>query len=179
MHEQRAEGSERENRSVFIEGGEWGELEPGGVGSIRHAGCGLLPWWVRTVACQLPFIASPSTPAYEVMNISHIYFLAYYLGFPWCLSGKESACNAGDARDTGSIPGLGRFPGEENANPLQFSCLGNPMDRGTWHATVCGVTTSWTLLSIHTHMGITFILLCLHFERNPVPLGPHSGQTGL
>ena len=79
VHEQRAEGSERENRSVFTEGGEGGELEPGGVGSIRHSGCGLLPWWVRTVACQLPFIASPSTTAYEVMNISHIYFLAYYL----------------------------------------------------------------------------------------------------
>ena len=54
VHEQRAEGSERENRSVFTEGGEGGELEPGGVGSIRHSGCGLLPWWVRTVVSKLP-----------------------------------------------------------------------------------------------------------------------------
>ena len=48
-------------------------------------------------------------------------------GFPHGLVGKESACNAGDL---GSIPGAGRFPGEENGNPLQYSCLENPMDRG-------------------------------------------------
>ena len=48
------------------------------------------------------------------------------------LSGKESACNAGDM---GLIPGLGRFPGEGNSNPLQYSCLGNPMDSGAWQAT--------------------------------------------
>ena len=51
----------------------------------------------------------------------------------WWLSGKESACNAGDA---GSIPGLERSPGEGNGNPLQYSCLGNPMDRGAWQATI-------------------------------------------
>ena len=50
--------------------------------------------------------------------------------------GKESACNAGDL---GSIPGLGRSPGEGNGNPLHYSCLGNPMDRGAWWATVHGV----------------------------------------
>ena len=46
---------------------------------------------------------------------------------PWWLSGKESACQAGNS---GLIPGSGRSPGEENGNPLQYSCLGNPMDRG-------------------------------------------------
>ena len=50
-----------------------------------------------------------------------------YNWLSWWLSGKESACQAGDA---GSIPGLGRSPGEENGNPLQYSCLGSPMDRG-------------------------------------------------
>ena len=54
-------------------------------------------------------------------------------GDPDC---KESACNVGDL---GSIPGLGRSPGEGNANPLQYSCLENPMDGGTWWATVHGV----------------------------------------
>ena len=44
-------------------------------------------------------------------------------------SGKESACQAGDLRDTSSIPGSGRFPGEGHGNPLQYSCLENPMDR--------------------------------------------------
>ena len=51
--------------------------------------------------------------------------------------GKESACNAGDL---GSIPEIRRSPGEENGNPLQFSCLENSMVRGTWWATVHGVT---------------------------------------
>ena len=50
--------------------------------------------------------------------------------------GKESACSAGDLR---SIPGLGRSPGERNGNPLQYSCLENLMDRGTWQATIHGV----------------------------------------
>ena len=58
-------------------------------------------------------------------------------GFPGGSDGKESACNAGDS---GSIPGLGRSPGEGNGNPLQYSCLENPMDRGSWQATVHGVT---------------------------------------
>jgi len=52
---------------------------------------------------------------------------------------KNPPANAGDIRDTGSIPGLGRFPGEGNGNPLQYSCLGNPMDRGAWWAVVHGV----------------------------------------
>ena len=53
-------------------------------------------------------------------------------GFPGGTCGEEPACNAGDIRDTGSIPGPGRSPGEGNGNPLQFSCLENPMDRGAW-----------------------------------------------
>ena len=52
---------------------------------------------------------------------------------------KNSPANAADARDTGSIPGSGRSPGEGNANPLQSFRLENPMDRGTWWATVRGV----------------------------------------
>ena len=55
-------------------------------------------------------------------------------------SGKESACQAGDARDVGQILGLGRSPREVNGNPLQYSCLENPMDRGAWWAPVHGVT---------------------------------------
>ena len=54
-------------------------------------------------------------------------------GLPRWLSGKESACQAGDA---GLIPGLGRSPGEGNGNPLQYSCLENPMDREAWLAIV-------------------------------------------
>ena len=61
------------------------------------------------------------------------------------LVGKNPPANAGDARDLGSIPGSGRSPGVENGNPLQYSCLGNPMDRGAWWATVVpGVAKSRT-----------------------------------
>ena len=77
-------------------------------------------------------------------------------GFPGCLDGKESACNAGAP---GSIPGSGRSPGEGNGNPLQYSCLGNPMDQGAWWATVHAVTKSQTLFvsnwttNTHTNKG--------------------------
>ena len=63
------------------------------------------------------------------------------MGFPSVSNGKESSCSAGNL---GSIPGSGRSPGEGNGNPLQYSGLENPMDRGAWQATVHGVTKSWT-----------------------------------
>ena len=55
---------------------------------------------------------------------------------------KNPPANTGDARDEGSIPGLGRSPGGEHGNLLQYSCLENPMDRGAWPATVLEVTKS-------------------------------------
>ena len=58
------------------------------------------------------------------------------------LVGKNQLAIAGDIRDVVSIPGLERSPGEGNGNPLQYSCLENPMDRGTWWATVNGVAKS-------------------------------------
>ena len=74
------------------------------------------------------------------------------LGLPWWLSGKESACNAGAAGVSGSIPGSGRSPGGGSSNPLQYSCLGNPMDRGAWWATVHGITrVGHDLVTIHHH----------------------------
>ena len=57
---------------------------------------------------------------------------------------KNPPANAGNVRDLGSIPGLGKSPGAGHGNPLQYSCLGNPMDRGAWRATVHGVTKSQT-----------------------------------
>ena len=60
---------------------------------------------------------------------------------------KNPPDNAGDVRDTGSIPGSGRPPRGGHGNPLQYSCLENPMDRGAWWATVHGVAQSWTRLS--------------------------------
>ena len=67
--------------------------------------------------------------------------------FPDGSEDKASACHAGDS---GSIPGLGRSPGEGNSNPLQYSCPENPTNRGAWRAIVHGVTKSRTRLSEFT-----------------------------
>ena len=69
------------------------------------------------------------------------------MSFPGGLDGKASACNAGDP---GSIPGLGRSPGEGNGNALQDSYLENPRDGGAWWATVHGIAKSQTRLSDFT-----------------------------
>ena len=65
------------------------------------------------------------------------------MGFPGGAVVKNLLASAGNARDRGSIPGWGRSPGGGNGNPLQYSCLENSVDRGTWEATVHGVTKSW------------------------------------
>ena len=73
-------------------------------------------------------------------------------GFQVVLVVKNLPANAGDIRDSGLIPGLGRSPVEGNGNPLQYSCLENPMDRGAWCAIVPGVTKSQTpLKQLSTH----------------------------
>jgi len=69
--------------------------------------------------------------------------------FPGDSDSKASTNNAGDP---GLIPGLGRFPGEGNGNPLQYSCLENSMDGGTWWATVHGIAESQTRLSNFTSL---------------------------
>ena len=67
-------------------------------------------------------------------------------GLPGGTHGKEPPSNAGDVRDTGLTPGSARSPGGEHGNPLQYSCLENPMDRGAWQATVHRAAKSQTQL---------------------------------
>ena len=80
---------------------------------------------------------------------------------------KNMLANAGDTRDVGSIPGLGRSPGVGNGNQLQYSSLRNAMDRGAWQATVHGVAKSWTTTECaHTLVNYTTkkkkkVLLCV------------------
>ena len=78
--------------------------------------------------------------------------------FPHSSVSKESACNAGDL---GKITGLGRSPGEGNGNPLQYSCLENPMERGAWWATVCGVAR------VRHNLATKLLLLLLRLSTSP------------
>ena len=73
---------------------------------------------------------------YNLCRASVYNVLSQIPGFPGGSDGKESTHNAGDP---GSIPGLGRFPGKGNGNPLQYGCLENPMNKEAWQATVHGV----------------------------------------
>ena len=91
------------------------------------------------------------------------------IGFSDGSVGKESACNAGDM---GLIPGLGRSAGEGNGNLLLYYSLENPMDRGTWQATVQGVAKSWTQLSDFTF--ISFLNTKLGEDRVLLYLGDQS-----
>ena len=77
------------------------------------------------------------------------------MGLPLWLESKESACNA--VNSEGRVPGLGRSPGEGNENPLQYSCLGSPTDRGAWWCIVHGVAKSQTQLS----RAVCVFLLCI------------------
>ena len=80
------------------------------------------------------------------------------IGFPGGTVVKNSPASAGIIRDMGLIPGLGRLPGEGNGNPLQYSCLENPMDRGVWRATVHGVAKSWIRLRTQcTHTDLHWL----------------------
>ena len=87
-----------------------------------------------------------NTKSAQIQNELHVYtnLGLQVLSFPGDSDSKEFACNVGDS---GSILGSGRPPGKRNGNPLQYSCLENPKDRGAWQATVHGVTKSQTQLS--------------------------------
>ena len=93
---------------------------------------------------------------FSVCLLSRWEYFKWLWGFPACLDGKESACNA---EDPGLIPGSGRSPGEGNGDPLQYSCLENSMDRGVWWAAVYGVTERQTLVIRATNI-LTFTFQC-------------------
>ena len=90
-----------------------------------------------------------------------------YFGLPRWFCSKESACNAGDTGDAGSIPVWERSPGGEHDNPLQPSCLENSLDKGVWQATVHRVTKSWTQLkwpSVHACIHLFCLAPKISFE---------------
>ena len=138
--------------------------------------------WVGDAIQPSHLLSSPSPPAlnlsqhqglFKWVSSSHqvaikqkLFFTT--LGFPCGSDGKESACNIGDS---GSIPGLERSPGEGNGNTLQYSCLENSMDRGSWQATVHGVTesdtTEWLTLS-HSNAHLPFLYLSWRVLLTPM-----------
>ena len=81
------------------------------------------------------------------------YWILLHLDFPGGSAVKNLPASAGDTGDTGSIPGLGRFSGGGNGNPLQYSCLENPMDRGDWQSSPQGLKesemTEWLSTLLH------------------------------
>ena len=92
---------------------------------------------------------------------------------------KNSPANAGDIGNTDSIHGSGRSPGEGHGNPLQYSCLENPMDRGAWWATVHGVAKSQTQLKqLSTHDRVSQpLIINLFLERDLCPTGSVSPEN--
>ena len=104
--------------------------------------------WVGDAIQPTHPLSSPSPPA----------FIKYWIQYGASLASqvvlvKNLPANAGDIRDTGSVPGSGRSSGEGNGSPCQRSCLGNPMDRGNFQAIVPGVTESD--MTEHTHMHLS------------------------
>ena len=104
---------------------------------------------------------------------------------PWWLSGQESSCNAGDARDRGSIPGWGRSPGGGHGSPLQNSCLENPMDWGAWSTAVHGVTkgqtqlkwlstAQWCWLNVRVYLVSVTLWIAQNKEENSSSIGKLS-----
>ena len=103
--------------------------------------------------------------------------VGYSLAFLGGSDGKESACNA---EDLGSIPGLGRSPGEENGNPLHYSSLENSKDEGAWQATVHRVAKSWTQLSDFTcWLSIFNIELCISQSQPSILFFPPHRSPAL
>ena len=113
-------------------------------------GLKILIWngWTSTLIQRKGCWAERKCPLNHFSGLIYL-TLRLMWGFPGGSVGKSSACNLRDKGDAGSIPGLGRSPGGEHGNPLQYSCLENPVDRGAWWATVHGVTESQTLLRTH------------------------------
>ena len=130
-------------------------------------------WVGRGTNTKIKSVSSQFLPAKRIRPLAFCQWEGYLLvsGIPICqvsynllwvsqvvLVVNNLPANAGDVRDVGSIPGWGRSPGEGNGNPLQYSCLDNPMDRGAWWATVHRVTKSQTQLkrlSTHAHTSLS------------------------
>ena len=100
----------------------------------------------------------------SILYIDEIYILIIWVSQVAVV--KNPPANGEDTEDTDLIPGSGKFPGGGDGNPLQYSCLENPMDRGAWWATVHGVAKSWARLSdshFHFHRSLMLCSVSMFF----------------
>ena len=111
--------------------------------NISHGQRGLAAYWPWDPRVEHTLATKLLPPLPTLSKFCFYQTIGKTWGFPSGSDNKESACNAGDL---GLIPGSERFPGEENDNLFQYSCLENSMDRGAWQATVRGVAKRWTWL---------------------------------
>ena len=121
--------------------------------------------WVQFLVRKLRYCLTRS------MAKDGVFFFVAYWASQVAQLVKNPSASAGDTRDAGSIPGSERSPGGGNGNPLQYSCLGNPLDRGAWWAAVCGVAESQTRLSTHWLAGWLWLtdkpMVCLFYKCSP------------
>ena len=104
---------------------------------------------------KIPFVSFPLFKAGYLVFLIELHELFIYLGL--VILYKKLPANASDTGNTASVPRSGRSPGEGNGNPLWYCCLGNPMDRGAWQATVHRFTKSRTQLKqLRTHRGLLY-----------------------
>ena len=113
-------------------------------------------WWTQTYLLR-PFLCLfPSLPCCRPLRAFQIIFLKWIClitgASQVALVGKNLPAKAGNIRSMGSTPRLGRSPGGGHGNPLKYSCLENPMDRGAWQVTLHRITKSWTRLSTRTYI---------------------------
>ena len=117
--------------------------------------------WVQFLVRKLRYCLTRS------MAKEGVFFFVAYWASQVAQLVKNPSASAGDTRDAGSIPGSERSPGGGNGNPLQYSCLGNPLDRGAWWAAVCGVAESQTRLSTHWLWLTDKPMVCLFYKCSP------------
>ena len=113
---------------------------------------------------------------HKIFKVRFIKICFMFYRLPWWLSGKESAHSMGDL---GSIPGLGRSPGKGNGNPLQYSCLGNSMDRGTWRVTaheLQRVQHDWAT-NIMLYNSLSLLYSSMSFDKCIQSCGNHHCDT--
>ena len=113
-------------------------------------------WKIQFVEIKQHTFKNKNCIYFQYAAYAYIYI---YLGFPGGSVSKEPTCNAGDARDMGQITRLERSPRGGHSNPLQYSCLENPMDRGAWQATVKKLQ-EWDMTEVTEH-STAYVCVCV------------------